>query len=229
MIELTYQPNNWPTNKEQHNGDGNLLVLDASFNPPTQAHTALIDATIQHFPPSTFESCLLLFTTNNVDKQLVGASASQRLDMMTLVAQRRNNEHQQTIPTAVGVTTHGRFIDKATALQSLWPRKTFYFIVGYDTVIRLLDPAYYPEKSVDEALAPFFEHCKLVSVDRAGYGDMESFWASKSAHGIERVVLKDEKVAALSSTLARSMDRGQLETAVDADVAEYIRKHALYL
>ena len=251
---MIYQPENWP----KTNND-NILILDSSFNPPTLAHMALVQATINHFPPSTFTHCLFLFTTKNVDKQLSGASPSQRLDMMTLLAKK------QTLPTAVGVTTSGRFVDKATDLLNTFPNNAtatatttkFCFILGYDTLIRLLDPKYYHPISVQEALHPFFQHSTLVCVDRDGYGDMDGFWQKHKEDWVNkdgkitRIVLNDPKVETISSSLVRSVvsntksttsntttttettdavasRQEELETMVDIDVANYIRNQGLY-
>ncbi|KAI9258033.1 hypothetical protein BDA99DRAFT_561472 [Phascolomyces articulosus] len=223
----------------------NILVLDSSFNPPTKAHVALVHTTLDHFPPNTFTGCLFLFTCNNVDKPLSGASPPQRLAMMTLIA-----DHMASfVPTAVGTTASGRFIDKAKALEETLDtnndkKHEFYFIVGHDTMVRLLDPKYYQGVPVEKALAPFFQHSRLICVDRPGFGDMESFWEQvKQDHPwllqeeenkkVERIELKNNQAQNISSTLARSMvfkhQWDQLNTVVDPKISDYIRQHKLYL
>ncbi|KAG2223708.1 hypothetical protein INT45_007286 [Circinella minor] len=211
---------------------------------------ALVQVTLDYFPPSTFTHCLFLFTTKNVDKEISGASPSQRLDMMTLLAKK------QPLPTAVGVTTSGRFVDKATELLNTFSNKNnvttttrFCFILGYDTLIRLLDPKYYHPMSVQEALHPFFQHSTLVCVDRDGYGDMDEFWQKHKEDWVNkdgkitRIVLNDPKLETISSSLVRSIisntrsttgvtaaaKEEELETMVDRDVAKYIRNQGLYL
>ncbi|ORZ00429.1 hypothetical protein BCR43DRAFT_485207, partial [Syncephalastrum racemosum] len=123
-----------------------LLVLDSSFNPPTRAHAALIQQTLEE--PIQFTGVLLLFSSRNADKQLSGASIQQRVEMMELLAKSLPN-------CGVAITVHARFIDKARMLDGAC------FLMGVDTVKRLLDPKYYDEP-VEIALAPFFARCSLV-------------------------------------------------------------------
>lgn len=216
-----------------------MLVLDSSFNPPTRAHEALVHATVSHFGPEFFDSCLLLYTTRNVDKvNATGASTEERLAMMDLVARKLANDQQ--LATAVAVTPHGKFVDKTTTLVHQWPSCTPYFVLGYDTVIRFLDPKYYSPIPLNEALAPFFKHAQLVCADRPGYGDMDTFWQSCAYKDkMTRVMLSDPAIAQLSSTLARQQAKAEchdkdsdqgapLDTIVDSDIADYIRKKQLY-
>lgn len=89
-----------------------LLILDSSFNPPTKAHANLLSKALASKPSSYFDASLLLFSTNNVDKQLTGASVLQRVQMMELMA------HSFDHDVAVGLTPHGKFVDKAQAIQA---------------------------------------------------------------------------------------------------------------
>ncbi|KAI9319236.1 hypothetical protein BX666DRAFT_2025552 [Dichotomocladium elegans] len=242
-VKVIYQPAEWQP-------EGRLLVLDSSFNPPTLAHQALVESTMAHFGREYFCAALLLLTTHNADKGAV-SDLDHRLGMMTLLAQRL--EELLLLPTAVAVTDFPRFIDKAEALVSAFgsrrrrqqqqqqqQRTTTvpYFIMGYDTLVRFLNPIYYAPTPLVEALGPFFDKAYVVCVDREGYGDMDQFWddpTSDYRDKITRVRLSDPAVARLSSTLARQQvaasGRDSKEDdaiMVCAPVAEYIRKHGLY-
>lgn len=228
-LQVTFTSEGWQGRRHQR-----MLVLDSSFNPPTRAHQALVHATVSHFGAGYFDSCLLLYTTRNVDKMNAsGASTEERLAMMTLIARKLvDSEQQQHLATAVAVTPHGKFVDKATTLAHQWPDCTPYFVLGYDTVIRFLDAKYYLPTPLNDALAPFFKHAQLVCADRPGYGDIESFWQSCAYKDkMTRVVLSDPAIAKLSSTLARQQahsNNNDLDTIVDPDVANYIREKQLY-
>jgi nicotinamide-nucleotide adenylyltransferase len=211
----TKTPNDWPPK-------GRLLILDSSFNPPTHAHLNLLRKASEAYSPGYFNASLLLFSINNADKKLTGASVVQRVQMMELVSGDM---------AAVGCTTYGRFVDKATAIRSQFPGTELYFIVGYDTMVRLLDPKYY-ETTVQEALQPFFHHCRLVCADREPFD--EHVWADiQTTYGdlIQRIRL-DSHVAALSSTEARkaihSNDRPLMESIMPPIIVDYLENTSIY-
>ncbi|KAL0572912.1 hypothetical protein ABG067_009238, partial [Albugo candida] len=75
---------------------------------------------------------------------------------------------------AVGLTPHGKFIDKASAIASWFQHPVeLEFILGYDTITRFFDPKYY-NVPLKEALTPFFSTCRLVCADRGQ--DECQFW-----------------------------------------------------
>lgn len=202
---------NWPPQRR-------LLILDSSFNPPTKAHLNLLKKARDAYPSDFFDATLFLFSTNNADKQLTGANLVQRVQMMDLVA----DDY-----TSVGCTPYGRFIDKSTAIRSQYPNTELYFILGYDTMVRLIDPKYY-ETTVQEALAPFFKCCRLICADREPYD--EQLWEEiKQTYGdlIQRIRL-DTDVSTLSSTKARkaiqSNDRQAMELIMPSAIVDYISK-----
>ncbi|GAN08559.1 conserved hypothetical protein [Mucor ambiguus] len=228
----TFSPStHWPF-KDATSKKCRLLVLDSSFNPPTKAHAKLLQTSLESYPTSYFDGSLLLFSTNNVDKTLTGASVLQRAQMMEMIAMQYPN-------TAVGFTPHGRFMDKAKYIHS-WFAETYtsgqlelYFIVGYDTMVRLLDPKYYNGTSVKEALTPFFESCHLICADR-GTEDVD-FWVKTYStfgqHLIQRIQL-DAITSQLSSTLAREAIQqrhtDQLNTILDPNIVAFVSENKIY-
>lgn len=134
-----------------------LGVLDASFNPLTNAHEALIQYARDKF---AFEEMSLLLSGANVDKDLFGADLGQRLTMLIDYA---------SADLSVAVCSHARFIDKAQALGALCPKDTqIYFIVGHDTLIRIFDPRYYTD--MNRELPVLFARCHIVSATRRNQG-----------------------------------------------------------
>ncbi|MCE2432325.1 MAG: nicotinate-nicotinamide nucleotide adenylyltransferase [Candidatus Latescibacteria bacterium] len=131
-------------------------VLDASFNPLTLAHEALVHQAQDTFG---FDEIVLLLAKTNVDKALFGADLGQRLAMMVNYA---NSDTQLDTCLSVAVCSHARFIDKAHALFS--PDTQIYFLVGHDTLIRIFDPRYYIDMSAE--LKVLFSLCHIVSANR---------------------------------------------------------------
>ncbi|PKC17957.1 Nucleotidylyl transferase [Rhizophagus irregularis] len=188
-----------------------------------------------------FDSCLLLYATKNADKILSSSDANHvdRLLMMETLA----SHIQSTAPSdthftalknlAVGVVTHPRFIDKAHGILSLLlslsnssfgfsdnisRQFSLYFIMGYDTVIRLFNPQYYT--NMREELAPFFETNYIICANREGYDGEEAeeqFYQNEIVReiiGIEgekiiRIKL-DNEIAKISSTRVRDIVRNEL-------------------
>lgn len=225
----------WPFRIPDAQQPCRLLVLDSSFNPPTKAHAKLLENSIDAYPADFFDASLLLFSTNNVDKMLTGASVLQRAQMMEILA--RASHHN----AAVGFTPHGRFVDKAAHIHA-WFNATYhqqldlYFILGYDTVVRLLDPKYY-ECEVKKALAPFFKTCHLICADRGESDDQQRqdiFWDQvQKEYRIQRIQL-DPMTSGLSSTLARAAicnkDNAGMDQMLDPSIVEFIQhqEHQIY-
>ncbi|CAO3589771.1 unnamed protein product [Absidia cylindrospora] len=228
---------------------------NSSFNPPTKAHAALLKKALQTRSTDYFDASLLLFSSKNADKQLTGASVVERAQLMELMA--RQATLSLGCPVYVGLTRHAKFIDKATAIQqwydhhqqqqqhpslsSSFSRLELHFILGYDTVTRLLEPKYYQPLTVKQALDPFFAHCYLICADRPGFADdtTTAFWQSDLVCGyvdkITRISLADQgDIATISSTLARqaaavAKDPYQaLVKFVDDAVADYVMSEKLY-
>ncbi len=129
-------------------------ILDASFNPFTLAHASLIHTSKE---THKLNDMLLMLSLANVDKGLFGATLEQRLAMMTEYAKQHN--------LSVAICSHARFVDKIMALTPCYaPNTQFYFIVGYDTLVRLFDAKYYADMQAD--LQKLFHTCHFIAANR---------------------------------------------------------------
>ena len=133
-----------------------LGIFSGSFNPLTLAHTKMIEYTIAEYQ---LDELLLLLAKANVDKTVFGLPLAARL--LTLERYTKNREK-----FSVGVSSHGRYIDKVTALKVILPPETeFHFIVGYDTLVRIFDPKYYTDFHTE--LEEFFVDARFIVANRA--------------------------------------------------------------
>ena len=133
-----------------------LGVFSGSFNPLTLAHTKMIEDT---FTKYQLDELLLLLAKANVDKTVFGLPLAARL----LTLKRYIKDHRGF---SVGVSSHGRYIDKVTALKTISPPETeFYFIVGYDTLVRIFDPRYYTDFHAE--LEELFKTARFIVANRA--------------------------------------------------------------
>ena len=133
-----------------------LGIFSGSFNPLTLAHTKMIGDTIAEYK---LDELLLLLAKANVDKTVFGLPLAARL--LTLKRYTENRER-----FSVGVSSHGRYIDKVTALKVILPPETeFHFIVGYDTLVRIFDPKYYTDFHAE--LEELFIEARFIVANRA--------------------------------------------------------------
>ncbi len=70
----------------------------------------------------------------------------------------------------VGVIKHARFLDKSIELEKHYPEEEQVYLIGYDTLIRLLDPKYYPTEYTLEPLASFFQKNRIQCTYRPDDG-----------------------------------------------------------
>jgi nicotinic acid mononucleotide adenylyltransferase len=137
-----------------------LGVFPASFNPPTITHVELIRRALQTFQ---LHEILLLASPRNADKTSYEATLEDRLQMLLQI-------FSSGPGVSIGVCSHPYFIDMLQAIQAYYPEGTeIYFIVGYDTLERVLDREgkYYPRyhktyTTREEALKDLFTNSYFI-------------------------------------------------------------------
>ena len=135
---------------------GRLGVLGGAYNPITMAHLALADTVV-----NTFGMHEVLFVLPQVPphKTIFGASLAQRLEMMCLAVEDRPY-------AAVGLSTHGLFLDMYQGLLGVYPRHTeVFFLTGRDAAERILT---WPYDDAAVALHQMFTAFQLIVCDREG-------------------------------------------------------------
>ncbi|KAI0880125.1 Nucleotidylyl transferase [Annulohypoxylon maeteangense] len=252
-----------------------LLVLDSSFNPPTLAHQQMALSAFSEYRQAGGDNSndddddnksrvLLLLAINNADKAPKPAIFPQRLSMMYLFAQDLLASTTATKATYsegdcegvdIAVTTEPYFHAKSSAVSS----SDFYrgpkpveqvYLTGFDTLIRIFDPKYYPDNSMAQVLDPFFAHAQLrVSMRTdAEWGDSAAqlaYLEGLRLGGLDKVggkmgwvnrilmvegrkdgeeVISSTKVRA--AVLARDWDA--LKKLVSEEVTNWIRREGLY-
>ncbi len=191
-----------------------LGVLSSAFNPLTEAHIKMAELAMQD---CQLGEVMLELSKVNVDKQVYGASLAERLWMLKHVAAGR--------PVfSVGLCSHARFIDKSKSKREGYPRDTdIYFIVGYDTLVRVFDPKYYAD--LDAELRELFAESQFIVANRGEHevADVVAFLKQPVCRPyIDRIRLieLDAHHARLSSTLVR--EHLEAEESIDGLVPEEI-------
>jgi len=170
-----------------------MAILDSSFNPPTLAHLALINASIPSSDniegvEADYDARLLLLSVKNADKVLKATDATyiQRLQMMCLLSRHiRSSTSPNLEPAnvAIGITNEPTFVRKSMCLLSFLrnriaslssteiPQLELAFIIGIDTLERLVAPRYYDSEksmlaSLNRFLSPKEDNCVVVCARR---------------------------------------------------------------
>jgi len=203
---------------------GVLGVLPASFNPPTSAHEALVR---QGGAIVAFDEVLLIVDQQAMDKERRGAPFEDRLLMLLALfgADPR---------ISLGICNRGLFLDKLDALQKVYPQETqTYFIVGYDTMVRVLDPAYYEDR--EKALRSLFGQARFLVANREGCDerDLNELFGLEENRPFAAQVLPltlPPALTRISSTLVRRhlAEGKSVEGLVPPELEEFFRKQGLY-
>ncbi len=139
-----------------------LGVFSGSFNPPTIAHVRMCEIAQTRLE---LQEVLLLLAIVNVDKRQFDFALEERVAMMRAIAQKR-------LSWSAALCSHGRFVEKVQAVAEAYPKGTeVWFVVGYDTLVRLFEPRFYPDLPRMEALACFFRLARLAVFPRADHSE----------------------------------------------------------
>ncbi|EGW32484.1 uncharacterized protein SPAPADRAFT_61552 [Spathaspora passalidarum NRRL Y-27907] len=150
-----------------------ICVLDSSFNPPHLGHYALVEESLKNTFGSVGQSndnkiVLLLLSIKNADKAAPKPeSLEHRLQMMYLMA--NDISKKWNISVSIGVTKHAKFVDKSVScLNFIKPSSTLKltFLVGFDTLVRILNPKYYLPDKLSTSLEQFMKSTDLFCLTR---------------------------------------------------------------
>ncbi|HEY7348959.1 MAG TPA: hypothetical protein VH599_11670 [Ktedonobacterales bacterium] len=136
-----------------------LLIVSASFNPPTSAHLALAEASLQAIPQASLY--LALGTTIINKEQTERATLLDRLLLLDQIA-RRNRQ------IGVLLMNQGLYVGQAKAARAVFPKASeLVFVVGYDKIEQIFDARYYQDR--DAALHELFSLASFLVAPRASH------------------------------------------------------------
>jgi nicotinate (nicotinamide) nucleotide adenylyltransferase len=205
-----------PFKIHQKHKDLHIGIFTSSYNPPTLAHQEMIVRAYQRF---SLDVVIVLFDLINADKKSYPIALYQRI-MMALY----NFEKYKF--TSFAITNQPLFIDKLTLLQQHLPSHSkIYFIIGYDTLIRILNKRYYTSRRA--SLTTLFSRSQFIVFTRKGYPKIK---LPKNIHDKIHFLSLPAKIKDISSTLIREKIKKEqpVQTFLSKDVYIYIRKNNLY-
>ena len=200
-------------------GEGSKLgVFPASFDPLTKAHLAII----REARKAGLDEILLLLDRINADKRSFGASLEDRLLLVC-------HFFKDDADISIGLSSHGLFREKLHALKRLYsPATRTWFLVGYDTILRVLDRKYYRDGEV--ALDELFAGGEFLVAGRGHEGekDIMALFAREEnkrfRNGVE--VIDITPFAFISATEARErIGRGEpIEPLIPEGIVPLVRE-----
>ncbi|KAL8711588.1 MAG: hypothetical protein Q9220_003998 [cf. Caloplaca sp. 1 TL-2023] len=250
-----------------------LHILDSSFNPPTRAHLRIALSAL-HASSPTPHRLLLLLATQNADKAPKPAAFEQRLAMMTILAQdildqystasaaqnseSSNDTNKADLAVDIGVTKKPYYHEKSAAIEEsrqyadarTGSQPQHVHLLGYDSLIRLLDTKYYPPSHSLAPLEAFFRDHRVRVTRRV---EEDSKWGTREEQDAYRAALAEgrreeqggkkewaEKIEmvegegeAISSTRVREYagkgDWEEVDRLVGSGVREWIQREKLFI
>ncbi|PHH79466.1 hypothetical protein CDD80_4693 [Ophiocordyceps camponoti-rufipedis] len=210
-----------------------LLVLDSSFNPPTMAHAQMAREALRKH-----DRLMLLLSVANADKRVQPAGFASRLCLMDVLARK------MAVDGAVvdlAVTTRPLFADKVAPVADSGVYEEVVFLVGFDTLVRILDVKYYDDADKrDVVLASFFRRARLLVFIRPsdvwGSADEQRRFVEESAWRSRVDVRFGDETEGVSSSRVRELVRmpggagrhEELARLVDEDILHWIESENLY-
>lgn len=208
-----------------------VLVLDSSFNPPHFGHYALIQ---QAMATNSRYHVVLLLSVNNADKAPAPASFDRRLDMMYEFGESLLKDDY-----SICVSKSPRFVDKSLELNELFEGHKTY-LLGFDTLIRVLNPIYYRPTPINLALETFMmsntficltrdkefqDQLKYLDDLRSGKLGLPTHW-----HSSIKLFINEKSTNSISSSDIRSRVKNSqsIEGLTTEEISDYIKSGKLY-
>ncbi len=203
-----------------------IIVFPGSFNPPTNAHIALLQqASIfaRNYQPAYLYAAI---SKRTVDKETVERPTwLDRIDLLNTVL------HTYLHDTGIILFNRGLYVEQAQALRTSFPRiQRIFFLLGFDKIVQIFDPHYYKDR--DTSLLALFELAELLVAPRGDDGEKE---LAALLHRPENECFAqhvhplpfDAHYRHVSSTLIRQGNAASLHD-VPTEVQQFIRETHAY-
>lgn len=137
-------------------------ILPGSFNPLTNAHTALAQAALDH----GIDTLYLALSRRTVNKE--GVTRPSQADRALVLCRYAVRQPRH----GVLAFNRGLYTEQAVAARQLFPHAaTITFVTGFDKAAQIFDSRYYDDR--DAALVQLFAQATLLVAPRGGNGATE--------------------------------------------------------
>jgi nicotinic acid mononucleotide adenylyltransferase len=205
----------------------NLIVLPASFNPPTNAHLALLEQA-QSFAttyyPDQHWQVYAAFSKQTIDKEHI-----ERPLLLDRVELLRWLLHRHLSQVGIILSNRGLYVEQAEAMRASFPDvERLWFLVGFDKVVQIFDARYYTNR--DAALEGLFRQAELLVAPRgdAGQEELETLLQRPENRRFAPCVHKLPFDAAFRHVSSTQVRQGQANALVPREVLHFMRHTQAY-
>ncbi len=203
-----------------------IIVFPGSFNPPTNAHIALLQQSrlfAHKYEPAYLYAAI---SKRTVDKEQVERPTwLDRIDLLNTVL------HKYLQNTGIILFNRGLYVEQAQALRASFPDvQRIFFLLGFDKIMQIFDPHYYQDR--DASLVALFSLAELLVAPRGNDGEKEldallhrpeNERFAQYVHSLSF----DPQYRQMSSTLIRQGNVASLHD-VPSEVQQFIRETHVY-
>ncbi len=146
---------------------GNIIVFPGSFNPPTNAHLAMLQQAREFGREHGGMGVYAAMSKRTTDKETV-----ERPLLVDRIVLLETVLHNHLPSTGIVLFNRGLYVEQAEAIRGQFHEvKQLYFLLGFDKIVQIFDPHYYQDR--DKALRELFALAETLVAPRAGAGPAE--------------------------------------------------------
>lgn len=143
---------------------GNIIVFPGSFNPPTNAHLAMVKQADDFGRERGGMSVYAAMNKLTTDKETV-----ERPLLVDRIVLLESVLHSHVPSTGIMLFNRGLYVEQAEAVRAQFSEvQQLYFLLGFDKIVQIFDPHYYQDR--DKALRELFALAEILVAPRAGAG-----------------------------------------------------------
>ncbi len=144
-----------------------IIVFPGSFNPPTNAHIALLQQARLFAQMHKSTSLYAAISKRIVDKEKVERpTLLDRINLLDTVL------HRHLRDTGIMLFNRGLYVEQAQAVRASFPQvQPLFFLLGFDKIVQIFDPHYYKDR--DTSLIALFNIAELLVAPRGKDGEKE--------------------------------------------------------
>src|SRR3984893_16582596 len=146
---------------------GNIIVFPGSFNPPTNAHLAMLRQARQF---GRLHGGMRVYAA--MSKRITDKETVERPLLVDRILLLDTVLHNHVRNTGILLFNRGLYVEQAEAIRSQYPDvRQLYFLLGFDKIVQVFDARYYENR--DNALRELFALAEILVAPRAGAGAAE--------------------------------------------------------
>jgi nicotinamide-nucleotide adenylyltransferase len=146
---------------------GNIIVFPGSFNPPTNAHLAMLQQAREFGRERGGMGVYAAISKRTTDKEAV-----ERPLLVDRIVLLETVLHNHVPSMGILLFNRGLYVEQAEAIRAQFSEvKQLYFLLGFDKIVQIFDPHYYQDR--DKALRELFALAEILVAPRAEAGPAE--------------------------------------------------------